>query len=131
MEAGPLNQATPSFEQTMPFTVLSHTLVGGQEVVSNGVRTYAEAGEIFLVQSNVPMRITQCPDERRQCRAEWLHVYFTLFGTIDFVGFLELPPKVNGVAAERLGEIIAELVDPSLLGESRFPYGFVRRREMA
>jgi AraC family transcriptional regulator, arabinose operon regulatory protein len=131
MEAGPVNEAVPPFAQTRPFTVLSHTRIGSQEVSCDGVQTCAEVGEVFMVQSNRPMTIAHSPDAEGRFQAHWLHFYFTLFGTIDFVGFLDLPLKVSGAAAERLGQIIAELVDSPLLEESRFPYGFVRRRELA
>ncbi len=131
MEAGAVLEATPPFEQTRPFTVFSHTRIGSQEISCDGAHARAETGEVFMVQSNRPMRIAHCPDAKGQFQAYWLHFYFTLFGTIDFVGFLDLPLKTSGAAAGRLGQIIAELINSPPLAKSEFPYGFVRRRELA
>lgn len=131
MEAGTVLKVSPPFERTRPSTVLSHTRIGSQEVSCDGAHARAEAGEIFMVQSNRPMKIAHYPDAEGQFQAHWLHFYFTLFGTIDFVGFLDLPLKISGAEAERLGQIIAELINLPLLKARAFPYGFVRRRELA
>lgn len=131
MEVGAVLEATPPFGQTRPFTVFSHTRFGSQEVSCDGAHARAETGEVFMVQRNRPMKIAHCSDADGQFQAHWLHFYFTLFGTIDFVGILDLPLKTSGDAAERLGQIIAELIDLSLPKEDDFPYGFVRRRELA
>ena len=128
---GVLNRASPSFSQTQPFTVLSHTLTGGQQVRCGGVRTHAAAGEVFLVQSNVPMRITHRADGEGRFLVHWLHIYFTLFGTVDFVRLLQIPAKVVGRPARQLGEAMAEMID--LAGEEgdRRLRGLVRCRELA
>lgn len=130
MQAGFLDRPIQPFEQTYPFTILSQTLVGSQVVRFADVEVSAAPGEIFVVPNNQPMRIEHHPDRAGRWAARWVHIHFTLFGTLDFVGFLQLPSKVVGEVAVLLGKIIEVLLDPQLLQEQAFPYGFARRKEL-
>ena len=130
MRAGFLDRPMKPFDQTYPFTILSQTLVGAQEVGLRGEGIHVDRDEIFLVPSNHPMRIVHRPDEQGRWAARWIHINFTFFGTLDFVGFLQLPSKVTGSVATHLGEIIGELLDPDLLREQTFPFGYARCKEL-
>ena len=130
MQAGFLDRPMQPFEQTHPFTILSQTLVGSQVVRFADVEVSAAPGEIFVVPNNQQMRIEHHPDRAGRWAARWVHIHFTLFGTLDFVGFLQLPSKVVGEVAVLLGKITEVLLDPQLLQEQAFPYGFARRKEL-
>ncbi len=49
------------------------------------VEVRAAPGEIFVVPNNQQMRIEHHPDRAGRWAARWVHIHFTLFGTLDFL----------------------------------------------
>jgi AraC-like DNA-binding protein len=97
--------------KTCPFTIVALATVGRYETLLGGVRSVCEAGEAFLVPANHQVSITHRFDPRRGTMASrWLHAHWTLFGTIDFVSLLKLPPRLDRDRTRPLWELIEELL---------------------
>ena len=86
------------------------------------VEVRAAPGEIFVVPNNQQMRIEHHPDRAGRWAARWVHIHFTLFGTLDFLHHSERMLPVFTFVDEHMHESIsvADLADLINLSLSRF-----------
>ncbi len=119
MQAVFLDRPMQPFEQTHPFTILSQTLVGSQVVRFADVEVSAAPGEIFVVPNNQQMRIEHHPDRAGRWAARWVHIHFTLFGTLDFLHHSERMLPVFTFVDEHMHESPMEYIKRVRLERSR------------
>ena len=100
--------------KTCPYTILAQAVVGRYEFAcEDGRHELLKEGEAFLTAANLPLRITH-HGRRRQgfhMHARWLHVHFTLLGSIDVTSLLELPLRVTRQQCVPFAEVIEELLE--------------------
>ncbi len=106
----------------------------GRYEISCGDGRHADlaAGEAFLTGANLPLRIVHHgdPDGGRQMSAHWLHMRYTLFGTLDITSLVDLPLRVSAGDCEPFSAVITELqsMDQDTADDLR---QVVRRQELA
>ena len=113
--------------------IFARATTGRYEIsCGDGRHADLEPGEAFLTGANLPLRIVHHgdPDHGRQMSAHWLHMHYTLFGTLDITSLLDLPLRVSAADCEPFSAIITELqnMDQDTPDDLR---QVVRRQELA
>ncbi|HRU07567.1 MAG TPA: helix-turn-helix transcriptional regulator, partial [Candidatus Brocadiia bacterium] len=118
--------------KTCPYTILAQAVAGRYEIAcEDGRHELLKEGEAFLTAANLPLRITHHgrPGQGFRMRARWLHVHFTLLGSIDVTSLLELPLRVTRQQCAPFGEIIEELLERGGRPDAGLS-GLARRQEL-
>ncbi len=105
--------------KTCPYTILAQGVQGCYAIAcGDGRRADLAEGEAFLTGANLPLHIVHHGDPREgfRMRARWIHLHFTLFGSLDVTSLLALPLRVTARHCEPFVEVIE-----ALLRESRGP----------
>ncbi len=112
IEAAGSDRFTDGFvhSKSAPYTIIAQTLAGEYEIGHSGSRATVGAGELFLVGPNVPMTITHRFADAGCMAAQWVHVRFTLYKSIDAMSLIDMPMRVTGQDAAEIGEVIGELL---------------------
>ena len=98
--------------KTCPFTIVALPVVGRYEVELGGERAMCEPGEAFLVGANREVAITHhCEGGAGGVMvSRWLHAHWTLFGSVDFAGLLDLPLRLDAGRTKPLWDLMEELL---------------------
>ncbi len=116
-----------------PHAIFARALQGRYEIsCGDGRQADLAEGEAFLTGANLPLRIVHhcAPGSQHHMRAHWLHMHYTLFGSLDVLTLLELPLRVSARDCEAFSAIISELQGFAKVQRDEL-WQMVRRQELA
>ena len=122
-----------SHRKTCPFAILAQAVQGRYGFARNhDPLAELPPGGAFLAGPSVPLHIAHHGDPRdgNRMRARWIHLRITLFGSLDVVTLLDLPPWVTEKACGPFGTIIEELAALQT-GHAAVLPALARRQELA
>lgn len=100
--------------KSTPYAILAQPVCGTYEIERGGKTAKIASGEVFVAPAHTPLRIMHRMDRRsRTMTARWLHVSFAVFDGIDLFSLYDIPLRVSGAMARRIGELIEPMLhDP-------------------
>ncbi len=90
-------------------TIVAQCLKGQYEIRTRDETTCVNPGEVALIGSDVPFTNIHHLDKTGVMSSRWIHCRFTVFDTIDFSSLLDMPLKISGTQAEKVGVVINQL----------------------
>jgi AraC-like DNA-binding protein len=114
--------------RNLPFAAIAQSITGSYEIQPQGkASSHTQSGGAFIVTANIPHRITH--HGKKTMKAKWIHVQYTIFESVDVLGFYDIPlilsPKQTHPIADAINELLTLQTQPA-----EFPT-FAKRKELA
>jgi AraC-like DNA-binding protein len=97
--------------KSVPFTILAQPTRGFYRITCRGEVVIVKPGETALVPANTEVTFEHHGPNGTPMSARWVHINWTLFGSVDLSSLLDMPLKVPPEANGRIGKAIEELVN--------------------
>jgi len=135
LDVGSFNMNIDGFvhSKICPYTILAQATLGYYELYC-GETEYAQLkqGEAFLTGAHRSLKIIHHTNADRggRMKARWIHIHFSLFGTIDLLSLFQLPLRVMKPQCRPFAEIICALSDEAHCLSNPFALS-ARKQELA
>ncbi|GGM65028.1 hypothetical protein GCM10010489_40700 [Microbacterium saperdae] len=96
--------------KTVPFAILAQATSGRYRLAYDGRSTEAGPESIVIAPPHRRLTFGHYATDESVMRSRWAHVAFSLWGSIDLWDLVELPRRLDGRAAEIVGESIHALL---------------------
>ncbi len=111
----------------LPWTVFAQAYDGAYSLsVENEHKVMIETGGAFFAPANRWLTIghharqdKKFPPKKRHMKARWLHLHFTIFGTLDFLSLFEIPRLLSSSQAKPFGDLVVAMLGLSQIDPIR------------
>jgi AraC-like DNA-binding protein len=95
--------------KVVPFTIIAQPLSGFYSVTCADKTVTVKPGETALIPSNTDVSFEHHASGGSVMRAQWIHINWKLFGSVDVTRLLEVPLKVGSRQNREFGDVIEEM----------------------
>jgi AraC-like DNA-binding protein len=114
--------------RNLPFAAIAQSAPGTYEIQTQGKASFhTQTGGAFFVKANIPHRIVHHGNQFM--KAKWIHVQFTVFESVDVLGFFEVPLILSPKQTQPVARVIGQLL--SLRDQPNEFSTFAKRKELA